>query len=128
MLLKKTKLTTQIQSASEKNTSAKKGGTPLTLRRTTNHMRRVSEKKLIEVDLQVRPLGRYVPLAADRTVEFLEGMLARAVVSSRRGHREPAPPLPLSLLEQQALQECLKLFQLKVAIQRGEIRSPERER
>lgn len=129
MLLKKTKLTTKVQCALKKNMSAKKGGTRPTLQRALSHLRRVSEKKLMETALLENSVSRYVPLAADRTVEFLAGMIARAETTSRRGRfRDEPPVLYLSLLEYQVLQECLKLFQLKVAMQRGDIRGKERER
>jgi hypothetical protein len=59
-----------------------------------------------------------VPLAATRIVEQLESLLKRATVEAFRGKKD-RPHVTLSKLEEQAIQEALTLFQLKVSLQRG---------
>lgn len=77
--------------------------------------RRVSNRRLVEADVQ----STRIPLAADRAVLYLEGMLSRVRVKSRRGHTDVPEMLVISVLEKQVLEESLALLKLKVAMQRG---------
>lgn len=81
---------------------------------------RIDHKRLLDADNQrghTRPAGK-VPLAASRIVEQLISLLGRATVEAFRGKRD-RPALTLSKLEEQAIQEALTLFKLKVSLQRG---------
>lgn len=83
------------------------------LRRTRPH--RVANARLLDAE---RPSSGKVPLAARRIVEQLQALLARASVEAFRGKKD-RPSVTLSKLEEQAIQEALVLFQLKVSLQRG---------
>jgi len=93
-------------------------------RKSVGVSHRVSQKRLLDADAQ----SRRVPLAAERTVKYLQDILQRVRVSSRRGHRDVGPPIHVSVLEEQALRECVALMELKVQLQRGEVLSRTRER
>jgi hypothetical protein len=83
------------------------------LKRTRQH--RIDHGRLLEAE---RLSGTKVPLAASRIVEQLQALLTRATVEAFRGKRN-RPHVTLSKLEEQAIQEALVLFQLKVRLQRG---------
>ena len=51
-------------------------------------------------------------------MEQLQALLTRATVEAFRGKRN-RPHVTLSKLEEQAIQEALVLFKLKVSLQRG---------
>lgn len=83
---------------------------------TSKHgLKRVSNLRLLEADMQ----SKRIPVAADRAIEQLEALLHRAKVLPRRGYKEELPPFSISMLQEQALQECIVLLKLKVALQRG---------
>lgn len=96
---------TVARASSAKNAGAK-------LKRTRQH--RVTGARLLDAE---RVSGK-VPLAARRIVEQLQALLARASVEAFRGKKD-RPSVTLSKLEEQAIQEALVLFQLKVSLQRG---------
>ncbi len=69
------------------------------------------------------------PLSTDKCLVQLESILARVKVHSRRGRTmEGLPVLHLTLMQKQALEECIELLQLKLRLQRGETISRNRER
>lgn len=90
------------------------------LKRTRQH--RIDHARLLEAErlsgTKVPLTGDKVPLAASRIVEQLQALLTRATVEAFRGKRN-RPHVTLSKLEEQAIQEALVLFQLKVSLQRG---------
>ena len=101
---------TPAESAVARASSAKNAGAKL--KRTRQH--RVTGARLLDAE---RVSGK-VPLAARRIVEQLQALLARASVEAFRGKKD-RPSVTLSKLEEQAIQEALVLFQLKVSLQRG---------
>lgn len=68
--------------------------------------------------LKAEAHSQKVSLPAKRMVEQLEGLLSRVDARNFRG-RAVRPTLVVSLLEQQAIQESLALFQTKLSLQRS---------
>ena len=86
---------------------------------------RVFKKRWLETASQQ---GK-APLATEKCLAQLERMIGRMKVHSRRGRTMlDLPPLRVSLLEKQALEECIELIHLKLRMQRGEVLSRNRER
>jgi 2,3-bisphosphoglycerate-independent phosphoglycerate mutase len=66
--------------------------------------------------------SKRIPLPVTRVIENITSILDRAEVQQFRGRRE-RPPLVISMLESQSLQEAKVLFELKLSMQRdGQLR------